>query len=142
MPVRLPELQWMPGSAVFHLARASGLRVADWQNVILVNQAGVRFYDETVGQITANNYNSIKPYVQGSYLNLQTVKYNPHRLNFLNAALAGTGVPVNGGGPIWAIFDAEAVKREKWDPTPPNVDIDAGYFFRQARSRNWRPGSS
>jgi hypothetical protein len=123
------NLQWMPGSAVFDLARASGLRVRDWQNVILVNQAGLRFYDETVGQITANNYNSIVPYVQGSYRNLETVKYNPHRLNFINAALAGTGLPINGGGPIWAIFDAEAAKREKWYPVPPNVDIEAGYFF-------------
>src|SRR5262249_35095501 len=26
------------------------------------------------------------------------------------------------------IFDAEAVKREKWDPKPPHVDPD-GYFF-------------
>jgi succinate dehydrogenase/fumarate reductase flavoprotein subunit len=123
------NLQWMPGSAVFHLARASGLRVRDWQNLILVNQAGLRFYDETVDQITANNYNSIVPYVQGSYRNLETVKYNPHRLNFINAALAGTGLPINGGGPIWAIFDADAVKREKWNPVAPHVDIEAGYFF-------------
>src|ERR1051326_2866374 len=34
----------------------------------------------------------------------------------------------NGGGPIWAIFDADAVAREKWDPKPPNVDPD-GWFF-------------
>ena len=38
-------------------------------------------------------------------------------------------MPKHGGGPIWAIFDANAVTREKWNPTPPNVDIDAGYFF-------------
>ena len=41
------NLQWMPGSPVFHKARASGLRVTDWQNVILVNMLGRRFYDET-----------------------------------------------------------------------------------------------
>ena len=41
------NLPWQPGSPVFHLARAVGLRVADWQNLILVNQAGRRFYDET-----------------------------------------------------------------------------------------------
>jgi succinate dehydrogenase/fumarate reductase flavoprotein subunit len=123
------HLQWMPGSPVFHLARASGLHVRDWQNLILVNQAGLRFYDETVDQITANDYNSIIPYVQGSYRNLETVKYNFHPLNFINAALAGTGQSVNGGGPIWAIFDAEAVTREKWNPVPPNVDVDAGLFF-------------
>src|SRR5205807_8330805 len=32
------------------------------------------------------------------------------------------------GGPIWAIFDAEGVAREKWKPEPPHVDPD-GYFF-------------
>jgi succinate dehydrogenase/fumarate reductase flavoprotein subunit len=123
------NLQWMPGSPVFHLARASGLKVEDWQNVILVNQAGLRFYDETVGQLTANDFKSLVPYTQGSYRNLLNVKYDPHSLNLLNAAIAGTGLSVNGGGPIWAIFDADAVKREKWNPVPPNVDVEAGYFF-------------
>ena len=67
------------------------------------------------------------PTSQGSYLNAKNVKYNPN--NFINAALAGIGDGHNGGGPIWAIFDADAVTREKWDPTPPNVDIEAGFFF-------------
>jgi succinate dehydrogenase/fumarate reductase flavoprotein subunit len=121
------NLQWMPGSAVFARARATGLPVANWQNVILVNMLGQRFYDETAEQFTANDYNSIHPYVQGNWRNVQTVKYNPH--NFLNAALAGIGDGRNGGGPIWAIFDADAVARANWDPSPPNVDIDGGFFF-------------
>src|SRR5262250_1937740 len=58
------NLAWQPNSPVFHLARATGLRVADWQDVILVNQAGLRFYDETQGQFTANNYNAVKNYVR------------------------------------------------------------------------------
>ena len=120
------NLAWQPNSPVFHLARATGLRVADWQDVILVNQAGLRFYDETVGQFTSNNYNAIKNYIPHSYLNAANIKYNPR--NFLNAAMAGTGDAVNGGGPIWAIFDAEAVQREKWNVAPPNVDIAAGFF--------------
>jgi hypothetical protein len=33
-----------------------------------------------------------------------------------------------GGGPIWAIFDADAVKREAWTCAPPFVDPD-GWFF-------------
>jgi hypothetical protein len=121
------HLQWMPGSPVFHLARASGLRVANWQDVILVNQAGKRFYDETAGQVTSNSYKSLDPYIPGSYLNAKNIKYDP--ANFINAALAGTGEARNGGGPIWAIFDADAVARERWNPTPPHVDIDAGFFF-------------
>lgn len=57
------HLQWMPGSPVFDRSRATGLRVADWQDVILVNMLGKRFYDETGGQYIANNYNSLDPYV-------------------------------------------------------------------------------
>jgi len=121
------NLTWQPTSPFFPLARATGLRVQDYQNVILVNQAGLRFYDETQGQYTANNYGALKSYSPGSYLNAANIKYSP--ANFLDAALAGTGEVSNGGGPIWAIFDSDAVKREGWNVTPPYVDIAAGYFF-------------
>ena len=125
------HLQWMPGSPVFDRARATGLRVADWQDLILVNMLGKRFYDETGAQYIANNYNSLDPYVQGSYLNAKNLKWNPN--NFLNAALAGIDDGHNGGGPIWAIFDSNAVVREGWTPTPPHVDIAAGLFFSADR---------
>jgi urocanate reductase len=82
-------------SPIFHLARATGLTVASWQDVIMVNQTGKRFWNE----------------LDGSY-------------NFIAAAMAYNGDPdkLNGGGPIWAIFDSDAVIREKWNPGPPNVD--------------------
>jgi succinate dehydrogenase/fumarate reductase flavoprotein subunit len=121
------HLQWFPGSPVFDRARATGLRVANWQDLILVNMLGKRFYDETGGQYIANNYNSLDPYVQGSWLNAKNLKWNPN--NFLNAALAGIDDSHNGGGPIWAIFDNDAVAREEWTPAPPHVDIAAGFFF-------------
>jgi succinate dehydrogenase/fumarate reductase flavoprotein subunit len=125
------NLQWMPGSRVFDRARASGLKVANWQDVILVNMLGKRFYDETGGQYIANNYNSLDPYVQGDWRNARNAKYNPS--NFLNAALAGIDDGHNGGGPIWAIFDSDALAREEWQPTPPHVDIAAGFFFAANR---------
>jgi len=121
------HLQWMPGSPVFDRARATGLRVANWQDLILVNMLGKRFYDETGGQYIANNYNSLDPYIQGSWLNAKNLEWNPN--NFLNAALAGIDDSHNGGGPIWAIFDNDAVAREEWTPAPPHVDIAAGFFF-------------
>ena len=122
------NLTWMPGSPVFDKARASGLRVADWQDLILVNMAGKRFYDETAGDYSGNQYNQIKPYFPHSYVNSQNVTYDP--TNFINAALAGIPGDIhNGGGPIWAIFDADAVVREKWDPQPPWVDVAEGFFF-------------
>src|SRR4051812_1272604 len=122
------NLRWMPGSPVFDKARATGLRVSDWQNVITVNMLGKRFYDETGRQFTANNYKGVDPYIHGSYLNAKNVRFEPN--NWINAAMAGIDDGQNGGGPIWAIFDSAAVEREKWDPKPPNVDIDGGFFFQ------------
>ena len=122
-------LKWLPGSAYFQEAGASGLTVSDWQNVILVNQAGLRFYDETAEGFNSNRSGSIQPYEQDSYRNLLNVKMEARSTAFLDAAMAGTGDPVNGGGPIWAIFDADAVKRENWNPQPPDVDSVHGFFF-------------
>jgi succinate dehydrogenase/fumarate reductase flavoprotein subunit len=95
------SLLWEPSSRMFPVARASGLTVLDWQNVIMVNQAGQRFWDETD---------------------------DSH--DFFAAAMAWNGDTEkrNGGGPIWAIFDAQSVEREGWDPNPPWVDPQ-GYFF-------------
>ena len=121
------NLTWQPTSPIFHQARATGLAVRDYQNVILVKQTGLRFYDETKGQYTSNNYGAIKPYTPGSYLNSENIKYSP--ADYINAALAGDGSATNGGGPIWAIFDSEAVTREGWMVTPPYVDTAEGFFF-------------
>jgi succinate dehydrogenase/fumarate reductase flavoprotein subunit len=121
------NLRWFPGSRVFDRARATGLPVANWQDLILVNMLGKRFYDETGGQYIANNYNSIEAYEPGDWRNIGRAKFSPN--NWLNAALAGIGDGHNGGGPIWAIFDSDAVDREGWQPVPPQVDTDAGFFF-------------
>jgi succinate dehydrogenase/fumarate reductase flavoprotein subunit len=124
------NLQWMPASEVFDKARASGLKVANWQNLILVNMLGRRFYDETGEQFVGNTYNSLEPYEQGSFRNARDRKYAPN--NYINAAMAGIGDGHNGGGPIWAIFDSEAVTREKWGLGAHDVDRDAGLFFEGA----------
>lgn len=121
------NLTWMPGSRVFDEAGSSGLRVRDWQNVITVNMLGKRFYDETGDDFTGNQYNQINPYTQGSYVNAKNVKYNPN--NFINAAMAGIGDGQNGGGPVWAIFDADAAMRENWKTEHPSVDTKSGFFF-------------
>jgi hypothetical protein len=92
-----------PTSPHFFRARAVGLAVRDYQNVILVKENGLRFYAETAHQ---RDY------------------------EYFAAALAWSGDPkkLNGGGPIWAIFDADAVAREKWQVKPPYVDPE-GYCF-------------
>jgi succinate dehydrogenase/fumarate reductase flavoprotein subunit len=124
------NVRWRPGSDVFDKARAIGLKVADWQDIILVNMLGNRFYDETAGHFGYNTYQSTNPYEPHYYLNAKNQKYNPS--NFINAALAGIGDGHNGGGPIWAIFDADGVARERWQPTPPHIDEAAGFFFSAA----------
>jgi urocanate reductase len=97
------SLVFQPESKLFPLAKATGLTVSDWQNMIFVNQNGQRFWNEA----------------DGSY-------------RFFAAAMAYNGdtSKLNGGGPIWAIFDADACVREQWVPEPPHVDIAGGLFFR------------
>jgi urocanate reductase len=98
------NLKWEPKSPIFTQAGGSGLTVRSFQDLILVNQMGQRFWNE----------------MDNSYA-------------FLSACLGtngnlGRNGKSNGGGPVWAIFDADAVTREQWDPRPPNVDLN-GWFF-------------
>jgi urocanate reductase len=98
------NLKWDPNSPMFKLAGASGLTVRDFQDLILVNQVGRRFWNE----------------LDEGY-------------DFLSACLGtngnvGKNGKANGGGPIWAIFDSDAARREGWDTKPPNVDPN-GWFF-------------
>ena len=97
------NLRWNPGSPMFPLVGGSGLTVKSYQDLICVNSSGKRFWNE----------------LDDSY-------------GFLNACLGrhdndARRAKLNGGGPIWAIFDADAVRREQWDPKPPNVDPN-GWF--------------
>jgi succinate dehydrogenase/fumarate reductase flavoprotein subunit len=89
----------LKNSPISALARAIGLLVKDHQDVIHVNQAGQRFVNEA-----ATGF------------------------DWWNPCLAQGSTTGEGGGPIWAIFDADAVKREGWVCAPPYVDPD-GWFF-------------
>jgi hypothetical protein len=89
---------------MFAQAGGSGLTIRSFQDLIFVNRMGQRFWNE----------------MDNSYA-------------FLSACLGTNGNlgrdgKANGGGPIWAIFDADGVMREQWDPNPPNVDLN-GWFF-------------
>ena len=123
------NLRWMPGSPVFDKARATGLRVTDWQNVITGEHAGqalLRRDRPAVHRQQLQGRRSLHP--RPAISTPRTSAASPN--NWLNAAMAGIGDGQNGGGPIWAIFDQGAVEREKWDPKPPNVDLDDGFFFK------------
>ena len=123
---------WKVESPIFPLVRATGFNVKDWQDVILVNQVGKRFYDETKGDVPhGNNGGQVTPYTPNDYRNAEKVKIDPTKYNFTHAALAMNEYsepPDYCAGPVWAIFDAAAVEREGWKVAPPYVDPD-GYFF-------------
>lgn len=123
---------WKLESPIFPLVRAAGFNVKDWQDVILVNQVGKRFYDETRGDVPHGNLGGqIIPYTPNYYRNAERVTYDPTKYNFTHAALAMNEYsepPDYCAGPVWAIFDADAVEREGWKVVPPYVDPD-GYFF-------------
>ncbi len=123
---------WKLESPIFPLVRATGFNVKDWQDVILVNQVGKRFYDETKGDVPHGNLGGqITPYTANDYRNAENVNFTPTKYNFTHAALAMNEYsepPDYCAGPVWAIFDAEAVQREGWKVVPPYVDPD-GYFF-------------
>jgi succinate dehydrogenase/fumarate reductase flavoprotein subunit len=123
---------WDVNCPFFPLVRATGLMVKNWHNLILVNQLGQRFYDETKGDYAHGNaYNEITPYTPNDYRNNAGITYDPTQYNFFNAAAAMNAAsepPDYSAGPIWAIFDADAAAREGWQLTPPYVDLD-GYCF-------------
>ena len=81
------------------LARAIGLQVPDYQNLIQVNHGR------------------------------QTIRErNGYRFRLVESVPGGKAGKSEGGGPIWAIFDADGAQREKWTCGPPYVDPD-GWFF-------------
>ncbi len=125
-------MTWELEFPLFPLVRATGLATKDWHDLILVNQVGKRFYDETKGDYPHGNvYKEVDPYTPNDYRNNENIHFHPTNYNFFNAAVAMNEYsepPDYSAGPIWAIFDSEAVKRNKWNVTPPYVDPD-GYFF-------------
>jgi hypothetical protein len=126
---RTNYIGWTPKSPLFPKMKASGLTVRNWQDTIIVNQVGRRFFNEMESTYpNGTTYGFLKPYTQGDWRNAQNIKYTPW--NYLNAALAvneGSTAPDFAAGPQWAIFDSEAVKREKWVIDGTTVHPD--YFF-------------
>lgn len=123
---------WKLESPIFPLVKATGFNVKDWQDLILVNQVGRRFYDETKGDPPHGNAgHQVPEYTHNDHRNTAKLGYTPHKYNFVHAALQMneySEAPDYAAGPQWAIFDADAVEREGWKVVPPYVDPD-GYFF-------------
>jgi hypothetical protein len=126
---RTNYIGWTKNSPLFPKVGASGVSVRNWQDAIIVNQVGKRFYNEMEDGYPSGTYHGfLNPYVPGDWRNAARIKYTP--MNYPDAALAineGSTAPDYAAGPQWAIFDAEAVKREKWNLAPPATHPD--YFF-------------
>jgi hypothetical protein len=120
---------WTPDSPIFPLAGATGVRVRDWQDAIIVNQVGKRFYNEFEdGYPNGSAAGFLDPYTPGDWRNPTRIKYSPQ--NYPDAALAineGSQAPDFAAGPQWAIFDSEAVVREKWELNATSMHPE--YFF-------------
>jgi hypothetical protein len=102
--------QFLPVSPAFFRTGSTGYVVRDWQNAIMVKENGKRFHEETL---------------RGKPLG------SPGWRESVRMAMRWSGDPnrLNGGGPIWAIFDSEAVRRENWVTDLPWVDKKGGFFF-------------
>lgn len=96
-----------PTSPLFKLSRATGLRVYDWSNLLQVNMLGERFANE------ADRSTEWNKRAFASVLTVDPADGELHRY----------------GGPLWTIFDADAVAREEWVIDDTSVDRADGRFF-------------
>ena len=96
-----------PTSPLFKLSRATGLRVYDWSNLLQVNMLGERFANE------ADRGTEWNKRAFASVLTVDPADGELHRY----------------GGPLWTIFDADAVAREEWVIDDTSVDRADGRFF-------------
>jgi hypothetical protein len=106
-----PNLKWSATSPIFAIAGASGLTVSNWDGILHVNMAGMRFINESS---TAS----------------------PEAFAWLDAAMsinAASTAPDWAAGPVWAIFDSGSVTRNGWTIGYPNTDP---MYFYQANDLN------
>jgi len=132
-------INWTPNSPLFPKIKFTGVNMRSWQNAIIVNQAGKRFYNEMEdGYPNGTHENFFKNpdfvselgYVHGDWRNPRKVKYKPE--NYADAALAmneGSQAPYFSAGPQWAILDQDGVDRLQWDLSVPYA-VDPDIFFK------------
>ena len=135
----------MPGHPTFGFRGSAGINVgnAGFEEFIAVNQVGKRFFSEVRLPVRPglNRYpgdggapgqglqhtpldwrNCRKEWVREMY------NYD-HGLDAALALNEGSQAPDYYSGPLWAIFDQDAVERTGWELRYPYV-ADNGYFFR------------
>jgi hypothetical protein len=136
-----------PGHPSFAFAKAKGIAIgaAGWAHVIAVNQVGKRFYSETAiptsnagnAQYPPGMQGTRKPFVATDWRNASTaqVKSQITRSFATDAALAineGSQPPDFQSGPVWAIFDDDAIKRAGWKVRYPYIAEPPDEYFHKA----------
>ena len=118
------------GPAIRKAGRA--VLLEGYMDVIAVNQAGHRFYNEVNAAYPNGTcygfYDKVGGYVRGDWRNSSKIK--PVFKNYIDAAMAmneGSVGPDWSAGPQWAIFDSAAIKREQWKID--ETTGEEGYFF-------------
>ncbi len=135
----------MPGHPTFGFRGSAGVNVGSvgFEEFIAVNQVGKRFFNEV--RLPARPQGSRYPGgggAPGRGLEHTPLDWRNCRKEWvremyshdhgLDAALAineGSKPPHYYSGPLWAIFDQEAVERTGWELRAPYV-ADNGYFFK------------
>ena len=135
----------MPGHPTFGFRGSAGVNVGSsgFEEFIAVNQVGKRFFNEVRlpgrggggqypgGGVAPNRGLDHKP-TDWRNCRHEWVREMYSYDHGLDAALAineGSEPPDYYSGPLWAIFDAEAVERAGWELRYPYV-ADNGYFFK------------
>ena len=135
----------MPGHPTFGFRGSAGINVgrAGFEDLIAVNQVGKRFFNEI--RLPARPRLSAYPgdgstagrgleYTPLDWRNCSKVWVSEmydydHGLDAALAMNEGSKPPDYHSGPIWAVFDEDAVERTGWELRFPYV-ADNGYFFR------------
>ncbi len=135
----------MPGHPTFGYRGAAGINVgrSGFEEFIVVNQVGKRFFNEIrlpqrpglnrypgdggaphrgLEHIPVDWRNCRKEWIREMY------NYD-HGLDAALAINEGSEPPHYYSGPLWAIFDQDAVERAEWELRYPYV-ADNGYFFK------------
>ena len=135
----------MPGHPTFGFRGSAGVNVgrAGFEDLIAVNQVGQRFFNE----IRLPARPRVSAYPGDGSTPGRGLDYTPldwrncsnewvsemydydHGLDAALAMNEGSEPPDYYSGPIWAIFDEDAVERTGWELRFPYV-ADNGYFFR------------
>jgi len=136
----------MPGHPTFVFRGSAGVNVgnAGFEEFIAVNQVGKRFFNEVrLPKRPAGNRYPGDGAAPGRGLehkpldwrncSAEWIRQSYNYDHGLDAALAmneGSRAPNYYSGPIWAIFDEDAIERTGWELRFPYVNEENGYFFK------------